>query len=170
MSRNALVWMLAALLAGCAVLEPLRPPVDSGSQPAPEAPTDVQALLRQAAEFTRLGATEQEQRLTGAARRYEDEPSLPNATGYVVLLAVTNPEHSEVIAARDALREQLDRPGSNRGRGGLASLAVYLLQLMERRAELLERNSELQQKLEQLKAIEQKLREREEPGSLPMTQ
>lgn len=162
--------VIAVLCGGCAVLEPLRSPGGDGADRFKAPSPDARALLHRAADFSALEAGEREQALTRAARRYEADRTLPNVVGYAVLLAMTDPAQPAVAEVTGALREQLERHPPDGTHNGLASLARFLLQIMEQHARLRERNTELQQKLEQLKAIEQRLRERDDPGNVPMTQ
>lgn len=171
MWRSTITWIAIALLCGgCAVLEPLRSPGGDGADRLEAPSPDARALLHRAAEFAALGPGEQEQALARAARRYEADRTLPNVAGYAVLLAMTDPAQPAVTEVAGALREQLGRHPPDGTHNGLASLARFLLQIMNQHTRLQEQNTELQQKLEQLKAIEQRLRERDDPSNLPMTQ
>lgn len=177
MWRSAAALALAAVLAnGCAVVEQLErggatdqpsPAPPSRAPTASATPADAQVLLAYAESFTGLPSDMRRDELARAASRHAEEQSLNAAVRYALLLILSDAAPAEFIAVKQSLQERLEQHRGGQGKEGLAPLAAFLLQVLETRMQLLRKNTELQEKLDQLKAIEQKLREREEPDSLP---
>jgi hypothetical protein len=128
---------------------------------------DIQGiLLRQAEHYLALSPEAQDLEYTRVEANRQADPTGPNLIHLALLAALTAPERP---GAYDALRDELDDwltqqdKGSNEG--NLLPFAGIVLHLLEERerlmAQLTSQNEELQHKLDELKAIEQQLRERD---------
>jgi hypothetical protein len=182
---------LLAALCGCAAVQEPRPTARSGeaqpastpasaapvvsaapsvdmssaTEPAPLAAPEPLAewtleLLRDAEQYAILTPDAQQQMLAEAEIRYDMEQTPLTLVHYALLLSLSEPDRQSSAGAAAALRDLLAAPTgtAERDLGALARLLMYTL---DEREHLLARNVELQHKLNQLKAIERQLGNRD---------
>jgi hypothetical protein len=125
---------------------------------APEAPT--LALLRDAALFTALSPDEQQQAVAAAELRHSMERTPLTLVHYALLLSLSEPDRQSSAGAAAQLRDMLDASPGAADRE-LVALARLLMHALDEREHMLAQNVELQRKLNQLKAIEQQLGDRD---------
>ncbi len=122
-------------------------------------------LLRQASIWLELAPEVQVREYAEVERRYANSPTDIHLVRLGLYAALTQQaQPGEYKPLRDALRERLPRmePGDGNELSALAAIVLHMLDDRERlMAQLTSQNEELQRKLNELKAIEQQLRERE---------
>jgi hypothetical protein len=182
---------LLAALCGCAVQEPrhatsapaeAHPPASvttpavaaetaapPGQEKAPGSPPQAAPdalaaptleLLRDAEQFTGLPHDAQQQTLALAELRHNMEQTPLTLVHYALLLSLSEPDRQSSAGAAAHLRDMLDAAPGAVDRD-LEALARLLMHALDEREHLLAQNVELQRKLNQLKAIEQQLGDRD---------
>lgn len=132
----------------------------------PSSIPDIHArLLRQASIWLELAPEVRQREYAEAERRYANSPDDINLIRLGLYTALTQQARpGEYKPLRDALRERLPHMES-RDNSELAAIAAIVLHILDDRerlmAQLTSQNEELQHKLNELKAIEQQLRERD---------
>lgn len=118
-----------------------------------------QELLREAEQYTGL-PPETQQRILAEAELKLDLEQTPHAlVRHTLLLSVSEPDRQSSAEAAARLRDLLDAPAA--ADRELEALARLLMHVLDEREHLLAQNVELQRKLNQLKAIEQQLGDRD---------
>lgn len=122
-------------------------------------------LLRQASIWLELAPDARRREYTEAEKRYAHSPTDIDLVRLGLYAALTQQaQPGEYNSLRNTLRERLPRMDSGEG-DELPALAAIVLHMLDDRerlmAQLTSQNEELQRKLNELKAIEQQLRERE---------
>ncbi len=149
---------------------PANDSADTATDPAavvtePSPIPDIHArLLRQASVWLELEPAARQQEFTDAQRSYAEAPTDIQLVRLGLYATLTTPEQPGTWQKlRDTLRERI--PRMDTGDDELHALAVVLLRILDDRerlmAQLTSQNEELQRKLNELKAIEQQLHERE---------
>lgn len=138
--------------------------VEADTPPAPD--VLLEDYLHFAHEWLGKSETSRRQDYTAAERAYDSEPSSPNLMRLALLTALTHPDRPGTNdRVRDELRKWIASGNNEVERNHLLSSAVILLHVLDERENLLTqltaRTRELQGKLDELKAIEQELRERD---------
>jgi len=141
-------------------------PADEAATPQPLAHgPDTQAartleLLHEAERFAGLTPDAQQPVLAEAQLRHDREQTPLTLVRLALLLSVSEPDRQDSADAAARLRNLLDAP-PDASAGDLEALARLLMQVLDEREHLLAQNAELQRKLNQLKAIEQQLGDRD---------
>jgi hypothetical protein len=128
---------------------------------------DIQViLLRQAEHYLALSPDAQNLEFTRVEANHQADPSDLNLIHLALLAALTAPEGPGAYdAVRGELGDWLAQQDKGTNKDDLLPFARIVLHLLEERerlmAQLTSQNEELQHKLDELKAIEQQLRERD---------
>ncbi len=132
---------------------------------APEAPAPAQAgtleLLRDAAQYSSLPPDIQHDVIEGAETRLNIEQTPLALVRFALLLSLSEPNRQSDADTSARLRELLAQPPADTDSAGLAPLAQVLARLLDDRGRMAAQNAELKHKLNQLKAIEQQLGDRD---------
>ncbi|MBK8162560.1 MAG: hypothetical protein IPK65_05260 [Gammaproteobacteria bacterium] len=132
---------------------------------APEAPAPAQAgtleLLRDAAQYSGLPPDIQHDVFEGAETRLNIEQTPLALVRFALLLSLSEPNRQSDADTSARLRELLAQPPADTDSAGLAPLAQVLARLLDDRGRMAAQNAELKHKLNQLKAIEQQLGDRD---------
>jgi hypothetical protein len=134
----------------------------------PDAQTE---LLHEANAYFALSPEAQRREFSRAESQYLDDSSDFHLLRLGLYAALTRPERPDDYQhVRNDLRARLMHEEAMSDEDGLRPLAGLVLHMLDEReqlmAQLTSRNEELQRKLDELKAIEQQLRERETTGSI----
>ena len=145
-----------------------KPAPESASHAVPELPAARSLdLLHDAERFAGLPPDAQRQTLAEAETRRNVEQTPPALLRYALLLSLSDADRQAGTAAAAALRDFLAAPPGAPD-PDLTALARVLLRVFDEREHLLAQNVELQRKLDQLKAIEQQLGDRDGADAPPI--
>ncbi len=130
-----------------------------------------EALVLRANAWLTLSREAQRQEFLRTETLYQQSGSLPDLIDLALLAALRNPERTETMKRiRNHLRSQIEQSKSTEENDERMALARSLLQILDERERLMgqltSQNETLQNQLNELKAIEEQLRDRS--GSEPM--
>jgi hypothetical protein len=138
---------------------------------APRQPAPAEAMTQRANDWLALSREAQRQEYLRAESLYQQSGSLRDLVDLALLAALRNPERPETTRRiRSNLRAHVEQNAQAGGNDELTAIARPLLQILDERERLLgqlaTQNETLQHQLNELKAIEEQLRDRS--GSEPI--
>lgn len=130
---------------------------------APEAPAQARTLelLRDAAQYSGLPPDTQREAIEDAETRLNIEQTPHALVRFALLLSLSEPNRQSDADTSARLRNLIARPPADADSAELAPLAQVLARLLDDRGRMAAQNAELKHKLNQLKAIEQQLGDRD---------
>lgn len=131
------------------------------------APARSLELLREAEQFAGRPAEQQRHMLAEAEASYDLEPTPLALVRYALLQSMSGPDRQLSAETAARLRDMLAVVADPADRD-LNALTRLLVHVLDEREHLLAQNMELQRKLNQLKAIEQQLGDREGAETPPL--
>lgn len=144
-----------------------RPEPEAAGLPAPpeESPVEesfqVSDLLREAAQYDGLPPDEQRAAIDAAGTRLDVEQTPQALMRFALMLSLSEPNRQADADTSARLRELFTQPPAQGDDAGLTSLARMLAHFLGERERLSTQNAELARKLNQLKAIERQLGDRD---------